>query len=511
MQMKRCRRFRVALVILALCSVAALTATDVVRFGEYLLRQTSFIRCASAQGRPYTSLLVSSDGEGWIMLPDVLLDSGADHSFFPGWVAEALGIDLSQCPQGTPSGVGGTTTAYYAEIYIGVIHMGGIDPDVHGYILSSDGEPLLIKAFVAFSKNEANADTYLLGRRDVFSAITLTFEANTAIVTPAGTASAATPPPTPPPPSAPSGSPSSDQPTGPVPTTWEIFCFSSQHLFTIPGNPAVGYPIPIPRPLPVDWAGDVIVGPNGQFYCTDTEKGEIVRFDPQTREPTSIFKSTDICPAYLAFDVNGNLLFSTYARHGENSGNSMGVWRIPEGTPGASAELIISGSQIRECGFLTSGCRFGAPAICVLTSGPYRGDILVSGRSGVPVSRAIGPDFNRLVPFLQDPGYALPPEEHQIPDALSFYHQVHATGSVMITDFINSRILEFDSEGRFVRIFASLYRANRLTSDYAGNVYASGSVWGRSNLQHVVGLSPNGDVLFQLPITNILGVLILET
>jgi formylglycine-generating enzyme required for sulfatase activity len=62
--------------------------------------------------------------------------------------------------------------------------MGGIETDVDGYILAAGGEPLLIKALVAFSADEANADTFLLGRRDVFDALTLSFQGDTATVTP---------------------------------------------------------------------------------------------------------------------------------------------------------------------------------------------------------------------------------------------------------------------------------------------------------------------------------------
>jgi formylglycine-generating enzyme required for sulfatase activity len=189
--MRRRSVFVVALV-LALSLLVVSTPVDVVQFGDYDLRETSVLKCASARGRPYTSILLSQDSESWMMLPEVLLDSGADTSFFPAWVAEALGIDLSQCPQGTSSGVGGTTTTYYAEVYVALVHMGGIETDVDGYILAAGGEPLLIKALVAFSKDEANADTYLLGRRDVFDALTLSFQGDTAIVTP--TASEDAPP-----------------------------------------------------------------------------------------------------------------------------------------------------------------------------------------------------------------------------------------------------------------------------------------------------------------------------
>jgi formylglycine-generating enzyme required for sulfatase activity len=60
---------------------------------------------------------------------------------------------------------------------------GGIETDVDGYILASGGEPLLINALVAFSADEANADTFLLGRRDVFDALSLSSQGDTATVT----------------------------------------------------------------------------------------------------------------------------------------------------------------------------------------------------------------------------------------------------------------------------------------------------------------------------------------
>ena len=182
--MKRRSRLVLALVLVISLLVVS-TPVDVVQFGQYDLRKTSLLKCASARGRPYTSILLSQDGESWVMLADVLLDSGADTSLFPAWVAEELGIDLSQCPQGTSSGVGGTTTTYSAEVYVALVHMGGIETDVDGYTLAAGGEPLLIKARVAFTKDEANADTYLLGRRDVFDALTLSFQGDTATVIPA--------------------------------------------------------------------------------------------------------------------------------------------------------------------------------------------------------------------------------------------------------------------------------------------------------------------------------------
>jgi len=297
---------------------------------------------------------------------------------------------------------------------------------------------------------------------------------------------------------------------GPAPTTWEIFGFSTEHLYIIPGDPAVGYPTPMPRRLPVEWAGDLIVGPDGQFYCSDVADQKIVRLDPHTRKSTLIFESGSLYPADLAFDEAGNLLFSTYDRNAANSGDSMGIWKIPGAEPGAEAERLIEGSLIKPCGVSQSGCTMGPPHVCAIVAGPYRGDLLVSGRGSVPIARAIGPDFQRLVPFIQDPGFLFPTDADPLPSIFSDVQQIPATGNVMVADFIWNRILEFDWEGNFIRVLTDVYRANRLTWDYAGNVYVSGSAWGRRNLQHIAGFSPDGTRLFELPMADVMGAVILE-
>jgi len=163
--------------VLAVSLLVGSALDDVVQFGQYTLREASALKCASARGRPYTSALLSYDGESWRMLPDVLLDSGADTSFFPAWVAEQLGIDLSQCPQGTASGVGGTTTTYEAEIYIALVHMGGAEVDVDGYILGNGGVPFLPTVLVAFV--DGDSATFILGRTDAFDLFDFDFTSDT--------------------------------------------------------------------------------------------------------------------------------------------------------------------------------------------------------------------------------------------------------------------------------------------------------------------------------------------
>jgi hypothetical protein len=164
-----------------------LLSADVVQLDSYRLRMVPLIQCASPQGRPNTSILISKDGaKNWVVIPSVLLDSGADLSMFPKPVADALGIDISKCPSRTLSGVGGTTTAYFSEVYIAIVHFGGVEADVDGYILSSGGKPFVFKVAATFSTDEANADNYILGREDVFDYLSLSFQGDTATVTVSG-------------------------------------------------------------------------------------------------------------------------------------------------------------------------------------------------------------------------------------------------------------------------------------------------------------------------------------
>ena len=162
--------------------------TNGVRFGSYVLRFTDVVKCVSMEHRPYASVFIGNvRGDRWVSLPSVVVDSGADMSLFPASVARALGIDLASCELkvfGSPGG--GITFASLAKVQIAVAHLGGVEPDVDGYILASGGSPYLFTAQVAFSTNEANEDTYLLGRKDVFDSLAISFAGDTVTIRAAG-------------------------------------------------------------------------------------------------------------------------------------------------------------------------------------------------------------------------------------------------------------------------------------------------------------------------------------
>ena len=156
-------------------------SVSTVRFGGYTLKFADAIKCASVSERPYTSMIVGLvDDEVWLHLPQVLLDSGADISVLPMWVADALGIELSGCETRTYSGVGGgTILGYLSEVRIGITHLGGVEIDVDGYILAGNGVSFLPVISVAF----VDADSpYILGRLDVFDVLDMDFTSDTVTI-----------------------------------------------------------------------------------------------------------------------------------------------------------------------------------------------------------------------------------------------------------------------------------------------------------------------------------------
>ena len=141
---------------------------------------TDLIKCASVDEKPVTSLIVRRvGGEVWFHLPRVLVDSGADISVLPIWLADALGIDLSGCETREYHGVsGGVVLGYLTDVQIAITHLGGVDPDTDGYILADDGEVFLPTIAVAF----IDRDEFILGRTDVFDILDLDFTSGTVTI-----------------------------------------------------------------------------------------------------------------------------------------------------------------------------------------------------------------------------------------------------------------------------------------------------------------------------------------
>ena len=71
-----------------------------------------------------------------------------------------------------------------------------------------------------------------------------------------------------------------------------------------------------PTPSDLDWAVDVIVGPNGDIYATGYQSGNVVRFDGTTGAFVEEFVTTTQ-PVSIAFGPNGNLFVASDSRNRE--------------------------------------------------------------------------------------------------------------------------------------------------------------------------------------------------
>ena len=90
-------------------------------------------------------------------LYDFLLDSGADATLLPRSVAREVGIDLHSCPTSTTQGVEGRgITIYHAALSVRI-------------------GPWIEKVRCAFASHDRIPP--LLGRLDIFSRFTITFDA----------------------------------------------------------------------------------------------------------------------------------------------------------------------------------------------------------------------------------------------------------------------------------------------------------------------------------------------
>lgn len=148
-----------------------------VKFGDRTLALTPMLKTGTFQGHPETSLLVRKPGtEELTTVGDVLVDTGADITLLPLRVAKGLEYDLDSLDKVELGVVGGTNYGYgVASIEIGIVHMGGIEENLDGYLLGKDGEPLIWEVPVVFLPGEAAEDSILLGRLGVLNKITLIF------------------------------------------------------------------------------------------------------------------------------------------------------------------------------------------------------------------------------------------------------------------------------------------------------------------------------------------------
>jgi Tol biopolymer transport system component len=80
-----------------------------------------------------------------------------------------------------------------------------------------------------------------------------------------------------------------------------------------------------PTPSDLDWAADVIVGPNGDIYATGYESGNVVRFDGTTGAFVEEFVTTTQ-PVSIAFGPDGNLYVASDLGHVKRFDGTTGAY-----------------------------------------------------------------------------------------------------------------------------------------------------------------------------------------
>jgi hypothetical protein len=222
--------------------------------------------------------------------------------------------------------------------------------------------------------------------------------------------------------------------------------------------------------------------PDNNLYFSTLERVEdglsikqVWRFGIDGVEPVKVheFTRANAFMSKMLFTEAGDLYFSTFFNSFESD---RGVFRILNfldavngEVPFTEPELLVGTDQFTAFDdIFNSG---GVQAF--LTTGPFAGDLLItdspnqSFTEGGRVMRAVAPDFNELVefipPFRDTRGGPLQPTGIA----------VNQDGNVFVADFSNGEIVEFDDEGKRVKRFAELPRANQLAIGVDDRLYAT--------------------------------------
>ena len=150
--------------------------TNAWKVDDYTLNVVDSIKTAYSSGAAHVTLIVARpDGQGWTIVDDVKVDTGAAETMLPLEVAQALGIDLKAGREIDLSGGTGANVGWEHKLRMGIIFLGG-GGDGDGYVLGKNGKPFLFTVPIIFSGKEANNTSYkLLGRTGVLSYLNLLF------------------------------------------------------------------------------------------------------------------------------------------------------------------------------------------------------------------------------------------------------------------------------------------------------------------------------------------------
>jgi hypothetical protein len=178
-------------------------------------------------------------------------------------------------------------------------------------------------------------------------------------------------------------------------------------------------------------------------------------------------------PSTLALSSNGDLYIGSTSEDGKRTA---GVWRIRNADT-ANENFSPLEQVLRPESFLppTKDTSYSVRPIMFLNQGPFAEDLLLidapvqSFIEGGRVLRAIGPNYDRVEPFI--PAFIDPETERPFkPASLA----IDFDGSILVTDFANDKILRYSSEGVFIDVFGDQLKSpNQIAVGKDGLVYVT--------------------------------------
>ena len=279
-------------------------------------------------------------------------------------------------------------------------------------------------------------------------------------------------------------------------TSTDKIIFISQEKFNnarvgyIPASSmeAGGWPFLTWLPFSCKMIDDMIIGPDGYIYISDTYSNQIIRVNTSGTEKTVVMDKSNLYPSDLAFDSEGNLIFTTRRKNSQSA--TQGVWQVEGADPSNPPECIIPSTAFQD----------DFPRLCYISTGVYSGDLLLIGAKGGAVARAIAPDFKDIVTFI-------PKDQVKNPsDAI-----VLADGSILVSDFEGSKVLHFSERGNLLETFTTtISRPNKMHVDSEGIIYIADSVYGGRSIQILTVWTPEGENIFRMPIEAIHSIAVWE-
>jgi len=285
-----------------------------------------------------------------------------------------------------------------------------------------------------------------------------------------------------------------------------IFVATQGTVYRVDDDPLTGWPLPIPiwRETAQVYSviDNLVIGPSGYLYLSEPYLHRIIRLKQDGSDETVIVSDQELHPSRLAFDMYGNLLFSTRPHDGY-AGMPEGIWLVEDGLPSSPPRLIIPPDGFVALPEIPGGCL--TSIVCCFPTSSRPNDLLVGPLMEWAFGWAIGPGFEDMSPAV---AYAMV-------STTDYDVAILSPGSLaerlLVSDYELGRITEFSMDGDFLRIFADLKNVNSIATDSNGYVYSTRCWdWTGRGRNSIVIFRPNGTQLIEFFLAGVYGIAVAE-